>query len=243
MKINEKVKIVDEIIKNNILTNHKDCYVIGISGGIDSLVTLQILIKNVGKDKVKAFYLPIEYQNDLEDINLISENLNINIETIDLTDQYLCLAKKLSFASKEELVNIKPKLRAIFLSSYALSKNGLVVSCLNYSEYYLGYFTKYGDSAGDIFPLINFLKCEIYELAKEFNLPEKIIKKQPSAGLLYKQTDEKDFGFSYSELDNYLLGKSIDPETIRKIKIMNVKNKHKNTLNDFIFDIFLLKDK
>lgn len=243
MKTNIKLEKINELIKNTLFNNHKDFYVIGISGGIDSLVALKFLINNVGKEKIKAFYLPIENQNDLLDINLIEQKLNIKIETIDLTNEYICISKKLDFANKQELANIKPKLRAIYLSSFALSNNGLVVSCLNFSEYWLGYFTKYGDSAGDIFPLINFLKCEIYELANYFNLPIEIIKKVPSAGLLENQTDEEDFGFSYIELDKYLLGQSIDKNISNKIQLMNKKNHHKHTLNSFIFDDFLLRDK
>lgn len=243
MKTNEKLEKINEIIRLSLSNNNKDCYVIGVSGGIDSLVALKLLIDNVGKEKIRAFYLPIENQNDLEDINLIQKDLNVNIEIVDLTEQYNSFCKKLSFANKHELSNIKPKLRAIYLSSVALSNNGLVVSCLNYSEYWLGYFTKYGDSAGDVFPLINFLKCEVYEIANKLNLSKKIIEKSPSAGLLDNQTDEDDFGFTYNELDNYLLGNNANKNIDQKIKIMNEKNHHKHTLDNFLLNDFLLKDK
>lgn len=243
MKTNIKLEKTNKLIKNTLFANQKDYYIIGISGGIDSLVALKILINNVGKEKIKAFYLPIENQNDLSDINLIEKKLDIKINIIDMTNEYVCFSKKLNFANKEELANIKPKLRSIYLSSFALSNNGLVVSCLNFSEYWLGYFTKYGDSSGDVFPLINFLKSEIYKLAVDFNLPIEIIKKDPSAGLLENQTDETDFGFTYDDLEKYLLGKNINKNISEKIQLMNKKNQHKHTLNSYIFDDFLLRDK
>ena len=210
---NNKYSTVMNIIKKTFNDSKKDYFVIGISGGIDSAVALKMLINCFGKQKIKAYYLPIESNSiNKRDVSLISKNLD----------------------NKNNCYNLKPKLRFIYLSSLAFENNALIVSCLNYDEYYLGYFTKNGDSLGDVYPLLNFSKSEIYELAREFKLPAEIINKTPSADLYCGQTDEAELGINYHDLDNYLQYQKVPSKVEQKIKTWHKINSHKHTLQKFI---------
>jgi NAD+ synthase len=102
----------------------------------------------------------------------------------------------------------------------------LVVGAANRDELTVGYFTKYGDGGVDIQPLGNRLKGELRELAKFLSIPEPIINKPPSADLWEGQTDEGELGFSYDELDRYLVsGKAA--EIKKRIESMIAASEHK----------------
>lgn len=234
MKSN-KLAINNRLIKKTFSSARKNYFLIGISGGVDSAVCLKMLIKLFGKDKVLPYYLPIGESNNTNEITLLAQDCGINIPTVDLSSLHKQLVKDLNLNNKDNINNLKPKIRALFLSSIAFEKNGLVVSCLNYDEYYLGYFTKNGDSAGDVFPLINFCKREVYSLASKYNVPSKIISKQPSADLYLGQLDEQELGLTYEEIDNYLQYKKVTKKVIDKIKLLKAKNEHKRVLNKYLF--------
>lgn len=235
MKINKKLNKIKKLIISQFNNSGKKKLIIGISGGIDSAVCLELLVSWFGKDKISAYYLPIENSSDdYNDILLISNKIGININKFDLTDEFIKIKNKFNFKNQININNIKSKLRAIFLYGVSFENDGLVVGCLNYDEYYLGYFTKYGDSSADIFPLINFCKSEIYEIANWYDLPKKIINKPPSAGLYNGQTDENELGLKYTDIDKFLLRKKINPTIISKIKEIKKKNSHKHLLNKFL---------
>ena len=96
------------------------------------------------------------------------------------------------------------RIRMIFLYDLAKKHNALVCGTENKSEFYLGYFTRFGDEASDFEPIRHLYKTQIYQLADYLNLPKKIVSQSPTAGLWIGQTDEKDFGFSYQEADMVL---------------------------------------
>ncbi len=125
-------------------------------------------------------------------------------KTIDLTEVYKLFEKILPAAGRMAKANIKPRLRMIVLYYLANKLNYLVCGTGNKTELSVGYFTKYGDGGADILPLAGLLKTEVWELARELGVPERVINKPPSAGLWSGQTDEKELGISYSELDGIL---------------------------------------
>lgn len=234
MRINKKIAKIKHLVTNQVINSKQHKLVIGISGGVDSAVTLALLISWFGKDKILPYYLPIEQKTDFDDVLLLGQQLNIQIQVVDLTNEFIDLKNKFNFHNQININNIKSRLRAMFLYGVALENNSLVVGCLNYDEYYLGYFTKYGDSCADIFPIINFCKSEIYQVAKMYNLPQNIINKKPSAGLYPNQTDEQELGLKYSEIDDFLWRKKINSAIASKIKEIKRKNSHKHLLNSFL---------
>jgi NAD+ synthase len=121
----------------------------------------------------------------------------------------------------------------ITLYYFANNLNYLVAGTGNKSEALVGYFTKYGDGGVDILPLGGLLKTEVRELARELDIPEKIIDKTPSAGLWQGQTDEAELGITYQDLDKTLQalesGKTsaLPPKLVAKVKNLIAISEHK----------------
>lgn len=112
----------------------------------------------------------------------------------------------------------------------AQSRNYLVMGATNKSEFSIGYTTKHGDSAVDLQLLGDLLKKEVYEIAHYLEIPEIIINKPPSAGLWADQTDEKEMGFTYEELDRYLETGEGEPEVVAIIEKMIRNSGHKRQM-------------
>src|SRR5690606_26559298 len=123
--------------------------------------------------------------------------------------------------------NLRARLRMSTLYTIAAHRNYLVVGTDNASEWYTGYFTKYGDGGVDILPLVDFTKTEVREMAKVLGVPEKIIKKVPSADLWEEQTDEMEMGITYAVIDAYLKGETIPEADKVLIESMHEKSQHK----------------
>lgn len=123
--------------------------------------------------------------------------------------------------------NIKARLRMTTIYAHAQKENYLVLETSNLSEIIIGYFTKWGDGVGDIAPIADLYKSEVYELAKLLKIPKQIIDSSPSADLWENQTDEEELGFTYDQLEKFNKGVEISSKSKEKIvKIIN-KNKHK----------------
>ena len=102
------------------------------------------------------------------------------------------------------IANIAPRLRMITLYTVAASENRLVAGTGNASEYYMGYFTKWGDGAYDLNPIADLTATEVFEFLRYLKAPEAVITKAPSAGLFEGQTDEEDMGVTYAAIDRYI---------------------------------------
>ncbi|MGO1580722.1 MAG: NAD(+) synthase [Peptoniphilaceae bacterium] len=202
--------------------------ILGLSGGIDSAV-VAALAKKAFPETTLGLIMPCESsEEDEADARLVADSIKLNIKKVDLTNTFKTLLKD-SFYSENIMArsNIKPRLRMTTLYYYGQDLGYLVAGCSNKSEFYTGYFTKYGDSGSDLIPLAEFLKDEVYELAKELGIPEKIINKNPTAGLFENQTDEKEMGFTYKELNSYIRGEKVDFNIEEKIKKMHSNSEHK----------------
>ena len=179
--------------------------VIGVSGGIDSATSLTLLTRALPKENILALNLPYFDEID-KDISELERHLDMRITTVSIkktTDEVI----KWLGVSEKEIVrrgNIMTRVRMITLFDFSKKENGLVVGTENKSEYFMGYFTRFGDEASDIEPIQHLYKTQVYELARYIGLPASIINKPPSANLWANQTDEGEFGFSYAEADPVL---------------------------------------
>ena len=112
-------------------------------------------------------------------------------------------------------------------------KGYLVAGTSNRTETMIGYFTKWGDAACDIKPIASFYKYQVYDIARELGVPERLITKPPTADLWEGQTDEGEIGLTYDELDGILEfiddgeEPAGDPATIEKVKGLIKKSAHK----------------
>jgi len=159
----------------------------------------------VGRKKLLALILPCHSQTkDLEDAKTVAKKIGIQTKTVDLSGIYDSLLKILPPSVNLAKSNIKPRLRMLVLYYFANKLNYLVCGTGNKSEIMAGYFTKHGDGAADILPIGDLLKKEVKGLARELEIPNRIIAKAPTAGLWPGQTDEGEMGITYLELDDIL---------------------------------------
>ena len=202
--------------------------VFGLSGGVDSAVMAGIA-KLAFPSSSLGIIMPCHSDSiDEEHAILVAKALQLDTEKVDLTLTFDTMMDALKLEdNKLAIANIKPRLRMTTLYYYAQHLNYLVAGGSNKSEFTVGYFTKHGDSGVDLLPLADFVKTEIWELAKYLDLPEIIISKPPSAGLWSNQTDEDEMGFSYEVLDEFIQTKEVDKNTKIKIKNMYEKSRHK----------------
>lgn len=226
----EKIALeIIDWIRERVGEAHCDGVVFGMSGGIDSAV-IGALCKRAFPETSLGVIMPCKSSpEDEEHARLIASEIELALEKVDLTETYNALLASIGGEPSELAAsNVKPRLRMTTLYYYAQKHNYLVVGSSNKSEITVGYFTKHGDSGVDILPIADFVKRDVFELAKHLGINRKIIEKSPSAGLWEGQTDEAEMGFSYSDLDSYIESGNISDEKIQsKIERMNRTSEHK----------------
>lgn len=203
--------------------------VFGLSGGIDSAVVAGLAKRAFPKESMGVI-MPIHSNpQDETDALMVARSLDIDVTSIDLSQVYDTYLKSLPFEGENPMAkaNLKPRIRMMTLYYFAQEMGYLVCGTGNKSELHVGYFTKHGDSGVDLLPLADFVKEEVFELARLLDIPTEIIEKPPSAGLWENQTDEKEMGLTYKQLDHYIrTGEG--PDQIReKIDRMNKISEHK----------------
>jgi NAD+ synthase len=212
--------------------------VFGLSGGVDSAVVGALACRACG-DNVLGIIMPCESSvQDMLDGQLVARALSIPYIMVELDDAYQLLARQyeafLKLEDEEQArrtkANIKPRLRMTTLYYFAQARGYLVLGCSNRSELTTGYFTKYGDGGVDLMPIGGLVKHQVWDLARHLGVPDSVIAKAPSAGLYEEQTDEDEMGFSYGELDSYLLTGEASEEVSRKIEKMRRVSEHKRHL-------------
>jgi NAD+ synthase len=222
--------------------------IVGISGGVDSALIATLASRVVD---VYGLILPDTTTTDPEDVihaRELAESLGIDYEIIDISsivrEFYRARPKLGPKECKIAYANIKPRVRMI-MDYFAANLDGRVVlGTGNKTEILLGYYTKYGDGGVDILPIGDLYKTRVWQLARHVGVPEKIVKKPPSAGLWKGQTDEGELGVTYKEIDAVLYGTfdlglgldeliketGVDEKTIEKL-LMKVKNsEHKRNM-------------
>ena len=202
--------------------------VIGLSGGIDSALSLKLVADAIGNKNITALIMPEKGLTKLENVkdavNLCKE-LKVSYKIVPINN-FLNEFKKIKEwkQNKNALINTKARIRAVLLYNYANTHNAIVIGTSNKTEIALGYFTKYGDGAVDIEVIGDLYKTEVWELAKYLKLPKNIINKTPSAELYHGHTDEEEIGEKYQDIDLMLKGKK---KKSNKIIELIKKNKHK----------------
>ena len=212
--------------------NGRDCNaVIGISGGKDSSVCAALCVEALGKDRVIGVLMPNGVQSDIADSRQLVEYLGIQNVTINIADAVSAVRTQLKEAdievSEQTEINLPPRIRMSVLYAVSQSMNGRVINTCNLSEDWVGYSTRYGDSAGDVSPLGKLTVQEVKALGRELGLPENLVDKTPSAGLC-GSTDEQKLGFTYAVLDRYIREGICEDVSIRqRIDSLHEQNKFK----------------
>jgi NAD+ synthase len=243
----ESVAVIHSFIKQKVDEAKAKGVLIGLSGGLDSAVVTKLCADAIGPEKVLVLIMPESStpQEDIRDALSLASTLGVPYRVIDITDTVAAFSSLLSpiELDKTTLGNVKARCRMILLYTHSNLENSIVMGTSNKSELLCGYFTKFGDGGADFSPIGDLYKTQIKELARAIGIPDNLIEKPPSAGLAEGQTDEKELGITYSDLDRILLGielrqepKDIAEKTglelseIERILVMVEKNVHKRKM-------------
>ena len=200
--------------------------IIGISGGKDSSVVAALCCAALGKERVIGVMMPNGVQSDIADSIKLCNFLGIKNYTVNIGSAYEALSKEIKTVTQTENTtpqfntNTPSRLRMSTLYGIAALDGNARISCNgNYSERLAGYFTIWGDGAGDFAPLANLFVDEVVQLGLDLGLPEDLCVKAPSDGMSGK-TDEDNLGFTYAELKKVATGNEaeVEPDKVQKIK-------------------------
>jgi NAD+ synthase (glutamine-hydrolysing) len=227
--------------------------ILGLSGGIDSAVTLVLAARALGSENVRAILLPSRFssENSKKDAIELADRINVKYDIIAIDEAYFAFEdllkswfKGLPFNLTEE--NIQARARAVILMALSNKFGYILLNTSNKSEAAVGYGTLYGDMCGGISVLGDVYKTQVYELAAYINrkkeiIPQNSIDKPPSAELRPGQKDSDSLP-DYSILDkilyeyielrkgpNELIREGFDKEMVKRVlKLVNTSEYKRN---------------
>ncbi|HDJ89823.1 MAG TPA: NAD+ synthase [Thermoprotei archaeon] len=199
-------KRIIDFIKEYVDKSNVNGFVIGLSGGIDSTLTVHLLEKAVGSGKILALILPTYFtpKEDVEDAKNIAEKLGIKYTLINISEIFNSYRNTIPYFDEKDKIsngNLYARIRMNILYYTANKMNYLVAGTGDKSELLIGYFTKYGDGGCDILPIGDLYKTQVRKMAKYLRVPEKIVLKPSSPRLWPGQEAEKELNITYSEID------------------------------------------
>jgi len=238
-------KKIGSFLKNEIDVRRSNGVVFGLSGGIDSAVIAVLCAKFV-KEKSLALIMPnskITPKSETEDAIKIVDSHSIEYKLIDIGFIHKEYSKYIE-PNPLAFGNLGARIRANVLYYYANARNSLVLGSSDRSEFLIGYFTKFGDGASDLLPIVSLYKTQIRELAKSLGISSNIISKPSGPHLWEGHTAETELGLTYEEVDSILhcmIDKNLaldETSKITEIAISDVdkvyrmykKSEHKRTM-------------
>jgi NAD+ synthase len=186
--------------------------VLGLSGGIDSGTIAALSSLAIGGEKVLGLMLPEKETlnpKDLEDAQLVAEKFHLQTQVCDISGALEGLYQAIPVfdqANKLCKGNVKARTRMIFLYYYANNQNRIVCGSSDKSETMMGYYTKWGDVAADISPIMDLYKTQVRKLALHVGIPEELALKPATPALWPNQLAESELGIKYETLDLVLYG-------------------------------------
>ena len=232
---------IEEFLVKQIEKNKAKGLILGLSGGIDSAV-LAYICKRALKEKTLAVIMPdtqitpsIETEDAMKMIALTGLEYKL-MDIKPIVNEYSKYLEPNEWARG----NLRARIRANVLYYYANAKNYLVLGSSDKSEYLIGYFTKYGDGASDLVPIISLYKLQVREIAKFLGVPQSVIEKKSSPHLWKEHEAEKELGVSYEDIDSILycifdkklsVEKTIETLQIEKQVVEKIYQLHLNSIH------------
>jgi NAD+ synthase len=176
--------------------------VVGVSGGVDSAVTVALAAEALGPENVLGLFTPYRASSDESRAHAreVSRKFGFTLEEVPITEQVDAYFKDRSGVDKVRIGNKMARERKSI--EYDRSwPDGIVLGTSNKTELLLGYGTQFGDMACGINPVGDLYKTQLRELALYIGIPEAIVRKPPTAELWVGQTDEDELGFTYADAD------------------------------------------
>ncbi|MBT4057137.1 MAG: NAD+ synthase [Thaumarchaeota archaeon] len=222
-------------------TNSKGV-ILGLSGGIDS-AAITYLCNNIVKEKTLVLIMPdskISPESETNDAIKIIDTLGMDYKLLDINSIHKEFSMVLEPGDRA-LGNLRARIRMNILYYYANLKNLIALGSSDKSEFNIGYFTKFGDGAADVLPIVSLYKTQVRELARHLGIDEKIIAKKSSPHLWPNHEAEHEIGVNYEQIDIILYclidkklsledtvkESQIDKEIVEKIHDMYKNSEHK----------------
>jgi NAD+ synthase len=208
----EVEKRIKYFIKEYVDNAGVEGIVLGLSGGIDSGTVAALSSLSIGGARVTGLILPEKETlkaKDIDDAKVVAEKFGLKTQLCDITPVLEGFYKGIPVFEQADKVckgNIKARTRMIYLYYYANKLNKIVCGSSDKSETMMGYFTKWGDVAADISPLMDLYKTQVRQLAEHIGIPPELAAKPSSPALWPNQLAETELGIKYETLDLVLYG-------------------------------------
>lgn len=239
------VKNIEKFLLDEIEKNNSEGVIFGLSGGIDSAVIAYICSRAI-KDNAMAMIMPdtdITPRTETEDALKIIEQTGLSYKLVDIKPIIHEYSQYME-PSRRARGNLRARVRASMLYYYANAKNYLVLGSSDKSEHLIGYFTKFGDGAADLTPIVSLYKLQVRETAKFLGVPQEVVSKKSSPHLWEGHAAEDEIGATYEEIDAILYclfdknmsvdeaasATQFDKSLIEKILQASQRSRHKRTV-------------
>jgi NAD+ synthase len=199
-------KLITRFIKEELAKFNYEKGILGLSGGLDSTACAFLAVRALGAKNVIGLIMPYKdtFPGEVKDAENVARRLNIESFLVDISpmvDAYFSLQPSENRVLKG---NKMARERMSVLYDFSARKKALILGTSNKTEVLLGYGTIHGDMACAINPMGDLYKTQIRRLARYLRVPEKILRKKPTAGLWAGQTDEGELGLTYRQIDRIL---------------------------------------
>jgi len=245
----ETQKRICRFIKEYVENANAKGIVLGLSGGIDSGTIAGLCSLAIGGKNVQGLILPEKEnfnQKDIDDAKAITDLFGIETQVCDLSKVLSCFYGAIPVFDEADRLckgNVKARTRMIFLYYYANKQNRIVCGSSDKSETMMGYFTKWGDAAADMAPIMDLYKSQVRKLAMHIGIPKELALKPSTPALWPNQLAESELGIKYETLDLILFGLErfmtpedvaaqvgVEKDLVEKVKSRWLANEHKRRM-------------
>ena len=237
-------------LRDYLMATKARCFVLGISGGVDSLLAgrlAQLAVESAREQGYDAMFyavrLPYGVQHDEPAAQASLAFIRPDVvRTVDIKPATDALKQALANsgatyrdAAHLDFVTGNTKARQRMIAQYALAgaQEGLVIGTDQAAEALMGFFTKFGDGAADLVPLTGLTKRAVRQLARHLGAPEALVMKVPTADLetnTPQKPDEDAFGLTYEQIDDFLEGKAVTQAVSDRLIAVYQATAHKRAL-------------
>jgi NAD+ synthase len=238
---------IQEFISEKVRREGASGVVVGLSGGIDSSVVLDLASKALTPHRVLGILMPrrnITPARDVRDAELLASDLGVEYRVIEIDSIISSFMEHLVTPDVLSQGNLTARVRMSILYYHANLMGKLVAGTGDKSELLIGSFTKFGDGGVDMLPIGDLYKTQVRSLGRWLDLPPGLVEKKSSPQLWASHDAQDELGVSYETIDQILYGvtsKAARPEElstdlginidlVRRILDMSKKSRHKRSM-------------